>query len=79
MSTKNRRDVRRVLAGETPYDDLDERSQTIVRASWNEQAAERLACLDLAAEFTQAGRSWTEANEQGAPVVRGGNNSDASG
>jgi hypothetical protein len=77
MSSKSLRDIRRVLAGETPYDDLDERGQAIVRASWNEQAAERLARLDLAAEFTQAGRSWTEADEQGSAVVRSSNNSDA--
>ncbi|MCG2621774.1 hypothetical protein LVY72_07560 [Arthrobacter sp. I2-34] len=69
MSSTNRRDIGRVLAGETPFDDLDERGQARVRAIWDEQAAERRTHLDLAAEFTQAGRSWTEADEQGAAVV----------
>lgn len=67
MSRKNRRDIRRVLAGDAPY---DERGQAIVRAKWNEQMAERRANLDLAAEFTKAGRSWTEADDQGSVVVR---------
>ena len=74
MSSKNRRDIQRVLAGETSYDDLndlDERGQAIVRVNWNEQRAERRANLDLAAEFTKAGRSWSEADEDGSVVVRG--------
>lgn len=66
------RDVERVLAGEKPYDDLRERDQAIVRASWDEQVAERLAGLEFSAEFTQAGRSWTETDEQGRVVVRRG-------
>ncbi len=66
------RDIERVLTGEKPYDDLGERDQAIVRANWDEQVAERLASLDLAAEFTQAKRSWTEADEQGHAVVRRG-------
>lgn len=67
------RDIQRVLAGEAgyEYDDLDERHQAVVRANWDEQMAERLAKLDLAAEFTQAGRSWSEADEQGHVVKRG--------
>ena len=66
------RDIQRVLAGQAPYDDLGERGQAVVRAMWDEQTAQRLARLDLAAEFTQAGRSWTEADEQGRVVGRGG-------
>ncbi|MEV8181785.1 hypothetical protein [Specibacter sp. NPDC078692] len=68
------RDIERVLAGEKPYDDLGEHDQAIVRASWDERVTERLASLDLAVEFTQAGRSWTEADEQGSVVVRGSTN-----
>ena len=71
MGSKNQRDIQLVLAGEKPYDDLDERAQAIVRASWDDQVTERLARLDYSAEFTQAGRSWTEADEQGSVVVRG--------
>ncbi len=67
------RDIEHVLAGEKPYDDLGERDQAIVRANWDEQVTERLASLDFAAEFSQAGRSWTEVDEHGAVVVHGGN------
>lgn len=63
-------DVQRVLAGETAYDALGEHDQAIVRAAWDERMAERLARLDLAAEFTQAGRTWSEADEQGRVVKR---------
>ncbi|MFQ4149241.1 hypothetical protein AAGW05_11150 [Arthrobacter sp. LAPM80] len=69
-------DIEHVLAGEKSYDDLGERDQAIIRASWDEQVTERLAGLDLAAEFTQEGRSWTEADEQGHTVVRGGDGHD---
>lgn len=65
----SRNDIRRVLAGEAEYDDLDRRSQALVRVKWDQQMAERRARLDLAAEFTRAGRSWTEADEQGHTVV----------
>lgn len=66
------RDIQRVLAGEASYDDLGDRGQALVRASWDEQIAERLADLGLAAEFTQAGRPWSEADEHGDVVHRGG-------
>ncbi|TJY67342.1 hypothetical protein E4J89_15790 [Arthrobacter sp. CAU 1506] len=71
MSSKSLRDIQRVLAGDAPYDDLDEYGQAIVRADWDEQVTERLNRLDLAAEFRQSGRSWSEADEQGSVVVRG--------
>lgn len=64
------RDIHRVLAGEEEYDGLDERDQAVVRASWDEQIAERVGQLNLAKLFTQAGRSWTEADEHGALVSR---------
>ncbi|WP_244301060.1 hypothetical protein [Leucobacter insecticola] len=59
-----------MLAGEESYDTLEHRDQAVVRASWDERITERIASLDLAAEFTQAGRSWTEADEQGNAVTR---------
>ncbi len=64
------RDIQRVLAGERSYDDLGERGQAVVRASWDEQVTQRLASLDLAAEFTRVGRSWSEADDQGGVVRR---------
>lgn len=64
------RDIQRVLVGETGYDNLGERGQAVVRASWDEQMADRRESLDLAAEFTQAGRPWSEADERGGAVLR---------
>jgi hypothetical protein len=64
------RDIQRVLAGEEEYDALGERDQAVVRASWDELVADRLARLDLSKEFTRDGRSWTEADEHGQVVSR---------
>lgn len=64
------RDIQRVLAGEAAYDDLGERDQAVVRAAWEDQFEERRSSLDLSAEFTRDRRSWTEADAEGAPVVR---------
>lgn len=63
-------DIQRVLAGEASYDALGEHDQAIVRTTWDERMTERRTRLDLAAEFTQAGRSWTEADEQGRVLKR---------
>lgn len=68
----SQREIQRVLAGEASYDGLGDRGQALVRASWDEQRAEGLAMLNLAAEFTEAGRPWSEADEQGGVVRRGG-------
>lgn len=67
----NQRDIQRVLAGQSEYDSLGERGQAIVRASWDERIAELRSGLNLADEFIQAGRSWTEADENGHAVIRG--------
>lgn len=72
----SQRDIQRVLAGESPYDDLGERGQAVVRAIWDEQTAERRSRLNLAAEFTQAGRSWTEADDQGNAIAHAGSSSN---
>ncbi|SDK35630.1 ParD-like antitoxin of type II toxin-antitoxin system [Cryobacterium psychrotolerans] len=66
------RDVQRVLAGEAgyKYDNLGERDQAVVRASWDEQLDERRAKLNLATEFAKSGRSWSEADAQGHLVKR---------
>lgn len=65
------RDIRRVLAGEASFDDLGEHDQAVVRATWDEQIVERRARLDLAAEFTRAGRTWTDADAEGRPITSG--------
>ena len=67
----SQRDIERVLAGDGSYDALGEREQAIVRASWDEQVAARVAALDLSAEFAAAGEAWSEANEAGQLIARG--------
>jgi len=67
----SQRDVERVLAGDGSYDQLSEREQAIVRASWDEQIAERIAALDLAAEFADAGEPWSEGNASGQVITQG--------
>lgn len=73
------REIQRVLAGEAEYDNLGERAQAVVRASWDEQIAERAASLNLAAEFTTVGRSWTEADAQGGVRVMATSSKKTSG
>lgn len=67
----SRRDIQRVLAGRAPYDGLGERGQALVRADWDEQVAVRRDQLNLAAEFAESGRTWTDSDEHGAAVERG--------
>lgn len=65
------RDVADVLAGRASYDDLGTREQAVVRAEWDERMTTLRADLDLEDEFTAAGDTWVEADEQGRTVVRG--------
>lgn len=67
----NLRDVERVLSGDGSYDALSEREQAVVRAEWDERIADRRAALNLAAEFTAAGDSWSDADDDGNLVTRG--------
>lgn len=67
----SQRDIEHVLAGDGSYDELGEREQAIVRAAWDEQVAARIAALDLEAELTDAGDTWSEADESGHVVPRG--------
>src|SRR4051794_116606 len=53
--------ISRVLAGQAPYDALDDRAQAMVRAAWDEQIAQRAAGLDLTDRLRAAGRPWPEA------------------
>ena len=59
-----------VLAGDGSYDALQERAQAIVRTTWDEQIAERLATLNLEQEFETAGASWVDADDEGNLVAR---------
>ena len=65
----SQRDIERVLVGDGSYDTLGEREQAIVRASWDEQVAARISALDLEAEFTDAGDTWSEADEAGRLIA----------
>lgn len=58
--------VQAVLAGERSYDDLNPPEQAFVRTAWDEQIADRLANLDLAADFEAQGHSWAELAEDGS-------------
>jgi hypothetical protein len=51
-------DVAEVLAGNRSYDSLQSPAQAIVRAEWDRRIEERLASLDLAAEFEARGETY---------------------
>ncbi len=57
--------VQAVLTGECSYDRLEASEQALVRTLWDEQLAERLARLDLAAAFETEGHSYAEIDEHG--------------
>lgn len=62
--------IAQVLAGRSSYDTLNEREQALVRAEWDERAAQTRAGLNLATEFEGAGvTSWVEADAHGNTVV----------
>ena len=67
----SQRDIERVLAGDGSYDTLGEREQAIVRASWDERVAARIAALDFETEFADAGETWSEADDAGRLIARG--------
>lgn len=62
--------ARRVLAREVAYDDVDAAAQRLVRDAWDEEVQRRLTRLDLAAEFSRRGRSWSECDQAGNIVSR---------
>lgn len=64
------RDVEAVLSGDGSYDALHEREQAIVRASWDEQIADRLSELNLEREFRANATGWVEADADGEPIHR---------
>jgi hypothetical protein len=66
----SQRHVAEVLAGARSYDDLDAQEQAVVRAEWVEAMELRRGALDLAAEFTAAGRPFAELDADGQVVHR---------
>lgn len=64
--------IERVLTGRVAYDEVDDRSQAVVRAEWEQAIAGRIAGLDLTSRLDASGSSWAEADEDGDVVVHGG-------
>lgn len=60
-----------MLAGDGSYDALQEREQAIVRGTWDEDVAKRLASLNLEQKFQAAGVEWVEADDEGNLDTRG--------
>jgi DhnA family fructose-bisphosphate aldolase class Ia len=62
--------VARVLMGRGDYDELNDYEQAVIRASWAERMAARLAELDLEKEFLADGEAFSELDENGLVVRR---------
>jgi hypothetical protein len=65
----NHRAIAQVLAGGGSYDLLGEREQAVVRGAWAERATTLREGLNYEAEFTAAGESYSEADEDGNVIV----------
>lgn len=66
----NHRQVVRVLEGSISYDDLAEQEQAIVRQEWTDRVKAHRAALDYASQFSAAGESYSELDEDGNLVIR---------
>lgn len=64
--------IERVLTGRAAYDDVDDRTQAVVRAEWDQEIAARIAGLNLSERLRASGVPWAEADGDGDLVVRGG-------
>ena len=70
MSPKvNHREIALVLVGAASYDTLSEYEQAVVREEWAERTLARRAALDYAAQFSAAGESYSELDEDGNLVI----------
>jgi hypothetical protein len=67
----SQREIAEVLAGSKPYDGLNAREQAVVRAEWSARMDSHRDALNLAEEFTAAGRTWVELDENGEVVESG--------
>lgn len=65
----NHRAVAQVLAGDGSYDLLGEREQAVVRGAWAERMTAIREGLNYETEFTAAGESYSEADEDGSVIV----------
>ncbi|MGA7203050.1 MAG: hypothetical protein WBX27_00305 [Specibacter sp.] len=66
----NHRAITQVLAGTGTYDSLDEQEQAIVREEWADRMTALRDGLNYEAEFTAAGESYSELDDDGNLVVR---------
>ena len=69
-SSASPRDITRVLAGQESYDRLTAEQQAVVRANWSELLEDRIGGLNLAKEFAEHGRAYTELDASGQVVKR---------
>lgn len=60
--------VAEALDGKRSYDSLDDRSQTLVRAVWQERICAALESLDLQSEFEAGGERYAALNADGEVV-----------
>lgn len=65
----NHRAIAKVLAGTGSYDSLGEQEQAIVREEWVDRVTVLREGLDYEAEFSAAGESYSEIDEDGNLVV----------
>jgi len=65
------KDIAQVLAGSRSYDSLTVKEQAVVRAEWAARIDALRDELNLADQFTAAGRSWVELNDDGLVVEQG--------
>lgn len=65
-----RRQIDDVLAGRTQYDDLTDRAQAVVRATWDEQLLARIEGLSYVERLEAAGQPWAESDTEGNVVMR---------
>jgi hypothetical protein len=59
-----------VLHGRRPYDSLGDYDQAVVRVAWADAMDDAATGLDLTGEFAEAGRSWSELDDDDTVVHR---------
>jgi len=69
-SSVSLREISKVLAGESSYDQLSTEEQAVIRAEWSELIETRIEQLDLARTFVAQGRPFSELDETGQVVQR---------
>ncbi len=68
----SQRDVERVLAHASAYDDASEEVQAAVRVAWDERLLDGIDRLDLAARFAADGTRHSEADADGTVTTHPG-------